>query len=127
MTGAYSITELSREFTVTPRTLRFYEDKGLLSPIRQGTTRIYSDRERTRLKLVLRGTRLGFSLQECREIIDTYDPTSRLNTRQLLRLCTKIREHRNALLAKMRDMEATLSAMDEVEQTCLGALIANAA
>ncbi len=56
-----------------------------------------------------------------------YDPTSRLNTRQLLRLCTKIREHRNALLAKMRDMEATLSAMDEVEQTCLGALIANAA
>ena len=112
---------------MTPRTLRFYEDKGLLSPIRQGTTRIYCDRERTRLKLVLRGIRLGFSLHECREIIDMYDPTNRLNTRQFLRLCTKIREHRNALQAKMRDMEATLSTMDEVERTCLGALIANAA
>ena len=127
MAGAYSIAELSREFDVTPRTLRFYEDKGLLRPARRGTTRIYSDRERTRLKLVLRGIRLGFSLEECLDIIDMYDPDRRLNTRQLLRLCTKIREHRNRLLAKMRDMEATLSAMDEVEQTCLGALIANAA
>ena len=127
MAGAYSITELSREFAVTPRTLRFYEDKGLLSPARRGTTRIYSDRDHTRLKLVLRGIRLGFSLDECREIIDMYDPARRLNTRQLLRLCTKVREHRSALLAKMRDMEATLSAMDEVEHKCLDALLANAA
>lgn len=127
MTGAYSIAELSREFDVTPRTLRFYEDKGLLSPARRGTTRIYSDRDRTRLKLALRGTRLGFSLEECREIIDMYDPSRRLNARQLLRLCAKVREHRNALLAKMRDIEATLSAMDEVEQKCLDALLADAA
>ena len=127
MAGTYSIAELSREFDVTPRTLRFSEDKGLLSPARRGTTRIYSDRERIRLKLVLRGIRLGFSLEEGREIIDMYDPSRRLNTRQLLRLCTKIREHRNVLLAKMRDMEATLSAMDEVEHKCLDALLANAA
>ena len=127
MKGTYSIAELSREFDVTPRALRFYEGKGLLSPARRGTTRVYSDRERTRLKLVLRGIRLGFSLEECREIMDMYDPSRRLNTRQLLRLCAKIREHRNTLLAKMRDMEATLSAMDEVECRCLDALLANAA
>jgi len=127
MTGAYSITELSHEFDVTPRTLRFYEDRGLLSPARRGTTRIYSDRDRTRLKLVLRGTRLGFSLEECSEIIDMYDPSGRLNSRQLLRLCEKIREHRNALLAKLRDIEATLNAMDEVEQKCLDTLLSSAA
>ena len=127
MAGAYSIAELSREFDVTPRALRFYENKRLLNPARRGTTRVYSDRDRTRLKLVLRGIRLGFSLEECRDIIEMYDPSRSLNTRQLLRLCAKIREHRTQLLAKMRDIEGTLNAMDEVERKCLDALLAHAA
>jgi len=119
----YSIQQLSREFGVTPRALRFYEDKGLLAPGRRGSTRLYSDRDRTRLRLALRGKRLGFSLQECREIIDLYDPSQPGGSRQLLRLCEKIREHRALLLAKLRDIEATLVAMGEVEAKCLAELL----
>jgi DNA-binding transcriptional MerR regulator len=121
----FSIQQLSREFGVTPRTLRFYESRGILSPARRGQTRVYSDRDRTRLKLALRGKRLGFSLEECSEIIDMYDPAQPRNPRQLLRLCEAIRAHRATLLQKMRDIEATLAAMDEVEQQCLGELMSN--
>ena len=120
---AYSIQQLSREFAVTPRALRFYEDKGLLTPARRGTTRLYSDRDRIRLRLALRGKRLGFSLEECREIIDMYDPRQPGGARQLLRLCDKIREHRAELLQKLRDIEATMVMMDEVEAKCLTELI----
>ena len=120
---AYSIQQLSREFDVTPRALRFYEDKGLLTPARRGTTRLYSDRDRTRLRLALRGKRLGFSLEECREIIDMYDPRQPGSARQLLRLCDKIREHRSELLQKLRDLDATMVMMDEVEAKCLAELM----
>ncbi len=120
---AYSIQQLSREFDVTPRALRFYEDKGLLTPARRGTTRLYSDRDRIRLRLALRGKRLGFSLEECREIIDMYDPRQPSSARQLLRLCDKIREHRSELLQKLRDIEATLVMMGEVEAKCLAELM----
>jgi DNA-binding transcriptional MerR regulator len=120
---AYSIQQLSREFEVTPRALRFYEDKGLLTPARRGTTRLYSDRDRIRLRLALRGRRLGFSLEECREIIDMYDPRQPSGARQLLRLCDKIREHRSELLQKLRDIEATLVMMGEVEAKCLAELM----
>ena len=120
---AYSIQQLSREFAVTPRALRFYEDKGLLTPARRGTTRLYSDRDRIRLRLALRGKRLGFSLEECREIIDMYDPRQPGGARQLLRLCDKIREHRAELLQKLRDIEATMVMMDEVEAKCLTELM----
>jgi DNA-binding transcriptional MerR regulator len=120
---AYSIQQLSREFEVTPRALRFYEDKGLLTPARRGTTRLYSDRDRIRLRLALRGKRLGFSLEECREIIDMYDPRQPSGARQLLRLCDKIREHRSELLQKLRDIEATLVMMGEVEAKCLAELM----
>lgn len=120
---AYSIQQLSREFDVTPRALRFYEDKGLLTPTRRGTTRLYSDRDRTRLRLALRGKSLGFSLEECREIIDMYDPRQPGGVRQLLRLCDKIREHRSELLQKLRDLEATMVMMDEVEAKCLAELM----
>ena len=119
---AYSIQQLSREFEVTPRALRFYEDKGLLTPARRGTTRLYTDRDRIRLRLALRGKRLGFSLEECREIIDMYDPRQPSGARQLLRLCDKIREHRSELLQKLRDIEATLSMMGEVEARCFAEL-----
>ncbi len=127
MKQSYSITELSREFDATPRTLRFYEDQGLLNPGRRGQTRVYSDRDRTRLKLALRGRRLGLTVEECKEIIDMYDPSRPRNARQLLRLCEKIREHRAALLGKFRDIEATLNAMDEVERRCLEELLATPA
>ncbi len=70
----YAIRELTQEFEVTARTLRFYEDKGLLTPIRQGVTRIYSEKDRVRLELTLRGKRLGFSLEEIKDIIEMYDP-----------------------------------------------------
>lgn len=127
MSQTYSIQELAREFAVTPRTLRFYEDQGLVSPGRRGTTRVYTDRDRTRLKLAMRGRRLGLSVEECKEIIDMYDPSRPRNSRQLLRLCEKIREHRATLLEKVRDIEATLNAMDEVERRCLEELMAAAA
>ena len=78
----HTIRELSKEFGVTPRTLRFYEEKGLLSPTRSGQNRIYSAADRTRLRLILRGKALGFTLEESAEIISMYDPSSS-NERQL--------------------------------------------
>jgi DNA-binding transcriptional MerR regulator len=122
----YSIQDLSREFQVTARTLRFYEDKGLLAPDRRGATRVYSDRDRVHLNLTLRGKRLGLSLSECREIIELYDPESAGDVRQLVLLFQKIRDHRTRLLEQMRDIEATLRAMDEHEARCLSELAAAA-
>ena len=119
MSATYSIRQLAREFEVTARALRFYEDKGLLTPQRQGATRRYSERDRVRLRLTLRGKRLGFTLDECLEIIDLYNPTQPNNLPQLAKLFDRIRAHRTALLEKLADIEATLRAMDEVEGKCL--------
>ncbi|MFQ5635606.1 MAG: MerR family DNA-binding transcriptional regulator [Gammaproteobacteria bacterium] len=119
MSDGFSIQQLAREFGVTPRALRFYEDRGLLRPARRGRTRVYSDSDRVRLRLTLRGKRLGFSLEECREIIDLYDPSQPDEPRQLLHLLARIRDHRAALLQKLADVQATLKAMDEVELQCL--------
>ena len=124
MTG-YSIQDLADQFNVTHRALRFYESKGLLAPAKRGQTRIFSERDKTRLMLTLRGKKLGFSLEECRDIIDMYDPSQSDDSRQLLRLCQKITQHRSALLEKMNAMEATLKLMDEVEQKCLDKLLEN--
>ncbi len=92
----YSITELCKEFQVTPRTLRFYEQKGLLSPARRGWTRLFSYRDRARLKLILRGKKVGFSLEEIKELLDLYS----LRDGQLTQLrvaSTKMRERLEAL------------------------------
>ena len=92
----YSITELCKEFSVTPRTLRFYEQKGLLSPARRGWTRLFSYRDRARLKLILRGKKVGFSLEEIKEMLDLYN----LRDGQLTQLrvaSTKMRERLEAL------------------------------
>ncbi len=118
----HSIQDMADEFAVSHRTLRFYETKGLLQPERQGNTRLYSDRDRVRLKLTLRGKRLGFNLEECKEIIDLYDLPNISDEAQLIRLLQKIREHRAKLLQKMQDIENTLAAMDEVERECLESL-----
>ena len=112
---------------VTHRALRFYESKGLLAPAKKGQTRIFSERDKTRLLLTLRGKKLGFTLEECKEIIDMYDPSQSDDTRQLLILCHKITQQRSALLEKMNAMEATLKLMEEVERKCLDKLLINTA
>jgi DNA-binding transcriptional MerR regulator len=114
----YSISELAEEFEVTTRTLRFYEDKGILSPGRRGMARVYAERDRVRLRLALRGKRLGFSLDDCREIIEMYDPIEGNKVRQLKRLQDKISEHRQVLLDKRADIDATLKNMADIELLC---------
>jgi len=104
----YSIGDLAREFDVTPRTIRFYEDQGLLAPRREGQRRIYTQRERTRLKLTLRGKRLGLSLSEIRELIDMYEP-GRDERPQLERFLNALESHRAALEQQRTDIEAQLS------------------
>ena len=109
---------------MSTRTLRFYESKGLINPQRAGTARRYDERDRIRLILTLRGKRIGFSLEEIKEIIDMYNPIEQDDGRQLLHLCSRIRARRGQLLEKLRDIEATLGAMDEVEDRCLSRLLA---
>jgi DNA-binding transcriptional MerR regulator len=106
--GEYSFGDLAREFDVTPRTIRFYEDQGLLAPRREGQRRIYTQRERTRLKLTLRGKRLGLSLSEIRELIDMYEP-GRDERPQLERFLVALESHRSALEQQRTDIEAQLS------------------
>jgi DNA-binding transcriptional MerR regulator len=118
----YSIRELGEEFGVTARTLRFYEGKGLISPKRQGVTRIFSERDKVRLELTLRGKRLGFSLEEIRQIIDMYDPEQPHDPAQIIYLCQKIRDHRRELINKIKDINDTLYLMDEVENDAMKAL-----
>jgi len=104
----FSIGELATEFDVTPRAIRFYEDHGLLAPKRAGQRRIYSPRDRTRLKLTLRGKRLGLSLSEIRELIDMYEP-GRDERPQLERFLAVLDSHKASLLQQRTDLEAQLS------------------
>jgi len=106
--GEFSISELAREFDVTPRAIRFYEDQGLLSPRRDGQRRIYTPRDRTRLKLTLRGKRLGLTLSEIRELIDMYEP-GRDARPQLERFLDVLEAHRASLLQQRADIEAQLA------------------
>ena len=117
----YSISDLAKEFDITTRTIRFYEDKGLLSPSRQGQTRIYSGGDRTILKLILRGKRLGFSLEQSREIINMYDPSSN-NQEQLTTLLESIRAKREQLQRQLQDIEMMMLDLQESEQRCLEAI-----
>jgi len=104
----FSIGELATEFDVTPRAIRFYEDHGLLAPRRAGTRRIYSPRDRTRLKLTLRGKRLGLALSEIRELIDMYEP-GRDERPQLKRFLSVLEAHKSSLQQQRADIEAQLS------------------
>ena len=107
----FSISELAQEFALTTRTIRFYEDEGLIAPTRSGRTRVYGPRERTRLKLILRGKRLGLSLSEIREILDLYD-TNVDEVPQLTKFI-EILENRRALLLQQReDIDVVLAEMD---------------
>ncbi|MBY6191208.1 MerR family DNA-binding transcriptional regulator [Microbulbifer agarilyticus] len=117
----YSISELAQEFGITTRTIRFYEDKGLISPERRGQTRVYSPEDRVRLKLILRGKRLGFSLDESREIIDMYDPAHG-NVEQLNRLLERIESKREQLRQQQRDIEKMLAQLDDATARTQAAL-----
>src|SRR6478735_11010261 len=106
--GEFSISDLAREFAITPRAIRFYEDQGLLAPRRDGQRRIYTPRDRTRLKLTLRGKRLGLTLSEIRELIDMYEP-GRDERPQLKRFLAVLESHKASLLQQRRDIEAQLA------------------
>ena len=117
----YSISELSREFQVTSRALRLYEEEGLLSPQRVGTRRIYSERERVRMRLVLRGKRLGWSLSDIRESFDLYD-SSHGEEAQLERMLDKLDERREMLEVQKQDVELALAELEQIAGNAQAAL-----
>ena len=121
MRAFYTITELTQEFGISTRTLRFYEAEGLLKPARRGRQRLYRASDRTKVKLILRGKRLGFSLSEIREIISMYRSTPG-EAGQLRHLIEKIERRRADLRQKQQDIEITLAELDNVEQGCLDRL-----
>ena len=111
----FSISDLAREFDITPRAIRFYEDQGLLAPRREGQRRIYTPRDRTRLKLTLRGKRLGLTLAEIRELIDMYEP-GRDERPQLERFRQVLETHRKSLVQQRADIEAQLAEIQTFEK-----------
>ena len=121
MDTTYTIRDLAAEFGVTPRTIRFYEEKGLLEPARDGQHRLFNSSDRTRLRLILRGKRLGFSLDESAEIIGMYGSPAN-NRRQLEALLGKIRHKRTELEARRRELDAMLEEMDQWERRGAAAL-----
>ena len=120
----FSITDLRKEFGVTTRTMRHYEEIGLLSPSRRGQTRVYSSADRTRLRLILRGKRLGLSLEDSRQIIDMYEP-GKTNTDQLNSLIAAIRQQRTKLEQQLDDINNLLKDLNKAETDCLKALKSN--
>ncbi len=115
--ATYTISELAREFGVTTRTIRFYEEKGLVSPRREGQKRLYNNADRVRIKLILRGKRIGMTLDESVEVIDMYDPEHN-NTDQLHSLINRVQEKRERLLQQQRDINDMLQGLDEVQALC---------
>jgi DNA-binding transcriptional MerR regulator len=113
----YSIAELAEEFDVTPRAIRFYEDVGLLEPARAGRNRVYSQRDRTRLKLTLRGKRLGLSLSEIKQLVDMYDSPAD-NAAQLHAFLRLLQTHRQQLEQQMEDIRVTLAEIGQHEARC---------
>ncbi|MCV6609143.1 MAG: MerR family DNA-binding transcriptional regulator [Amphritea sp.] len=121
-TKTYSISELASEFDVTTRSIRFYEDQQLLFPGRRGQTRIYSSQDRVRLKLILRGKRLGFSLAETRELFELWDETQTGSMKQLQLLMTKIEEKKAALEQQLQDIAMLQLELDNAESRCREAM-----
>jgi DNA-binding transcriptional MerR regulator len=122
MTTTYSIGDLAREFDLTTRAIRFYEDLGLLQPARSGRSRVYSGRDRTRLKLTLRAKRLGLSLTEAKEIIEMYD-SPRDTGAQLYKFLDVLAAHRKQIEDQMADLQANLEEI-KVHQREARALLA---
>jgi DNA-binding transcriptional MerR regulator len=109
---SFSITELAEEFGVTSRTIRFYEDKDLIRPEREGTTRIYSRSDRGRLKMILRGRRLGFSLQEIKKMLDMYSPEGEA-TEQLNYTLSKCKEQLSKLIVQREDINEAIAELED--------------
>ncbi|WP_192036851.1 MerR family DNA-binding transcriptional regulator [Halomonas sp. YLGW01] len=118
----FAIGELAEMFEVTPRTIRFYEQEGLLSPERRGQRRIYHDKDRVRLKLTLRGKRLGFTLAEIREVIELYDAMPDGNARQLHRILEILAEKRADMEQRLEDIRLMQRELDDVETRCRAVL-----
>ncbi len=118
----FTIGELSNEFDITPRSIRFYEDKDLLHPKREGQKRIYHKQDRVRLKLILRGKRLGLALDEIRQVIDLYDPAATNNDQQLLVLLNKIQQRQAALAQQLQDIYDMQEELESAATRCRDAL-----
>ena len=114
----FTVRELADELGVTTRTLRFYEAEGLVSPRRHGTSRVYSQRDRARLRLILRGRRFGMSVSECREIVDMYDGAASSERRQLELLLGRLDDIASDLRARQADIRRTLSEVGDVADQC---------
>ena len=121
MKTTYSISDLAAEFGITTRTIRFYEEKGYLAPGRDGTRRIYSAPDRTTLRLILRGKRLGLSLDETAELIRMYG-SQQGNRQQLEKFILRIGEKRAELERKRKDLDVMLNDLKNVEEKCQIAL-----
>ena len=121
MDKIYSVTELARDLGVTARTIRFYEDQGLISPQRAGATRVYTRRDRARMVLILRGKRLGFSIKEIKEFLDLYvvDVTQ---IEQMQLLLAKVRQRTGMLEEQRRALEETLGELKDIEKLTVEAL-----
>jgi len=121
--NTYGIAELAHEFGITHRTIRFYEEQGMLCPQRCGQERVYSSKDRVALILILRGKRIGFSLAECKELIELYDPNSG-NQTQLNSMLQKIQKRRLQLEQQLLDIAQMQRELDVAEQRCRQALSA---
>ncbi|MGY6710242.1 MAG: MerR family transcriptional regulator [Rhizobiaceae bacterium] len=114
----YTITELTREFGISTRTIRFYEDEGLVQPVRRGRTRLFKPADRHLIKQIIRGRRLGFSIAEIRQIIQMYkEPPGEVG--QLKLMIDRIKDKREQLRQKRRDLEETLAELDQAEESCV--------
>jgi DNA-binding transcriptional MerR regulator len=120
---SFTIAELATEFDITPRAIRFYEDTGLLEPARAGRNRVYSQRDRTRLKLTLRGKRLGLSLQEILQLVRMYDSAAD-TAPQLQAFMAVLQAHRAQLEQQLEDIQITLAEISHHEGRCQAALAA---
>jgi|TARA_Y100000588_G_scaffold1507_1_gene2194 DNA-binding transcriptional MerR regulator len=118
----FNISELSQEFDVTTRSIRFYEDQGLLNPTRRGQTRIFSNKDRVRLKLILRGKRMGFSLAQTKELFDLWDETLTGNEKQLLKMLEILGDRRAHLEQQKDDIAQAEMEIDTAETRCREAL-----
>lgn len=121
MRAFYTISELVREFDITARTIRFYEDQGLLAPARQGRNRVYSRRDRARLKLTLRGKRLGFALSEIRELFELYD-SAQNEKPQLMQFLLILEKRRTQLEQQRGEIDAMLAEIRASENQCRSVL-----
>ena len=120
----YSISDLAQEFQVTTRAIRYYEDDALLTPQREGQNRIYGARDRVRLKLIVRGKRLGFSLKEIKEMLDLYDaPQGEIG--QLQHFTDKMRKRRHELLRQRQDIDQVIQELESLEVRCTEILSGN--